>query len=477
MEKSLTTVLEITQTHIKLVQAKTISSRKIITAIQLKAISETTDESVAKTIKEIISASKIKLENLICVIPRSSTIVRNLRLPSQDPIEIEDMLDLQIKQQIPYSKEDIISDYLIIKKDVKGYSDVLLVTAHKSVIERYVKMLNLAGLDPDIFSLSSLGISNWYGFYQTGIDKSVGEVVLLINIDSSASDLCFCCLGNLIFSRSVSFGLDDLNSEKISGFIEQIHLTLASYRKEKDNPEVSKVILVSQSDKLTDLSQRLKSELSLAVEIINPLDNLPKDKGLLQLMPASIENISLTAMLGLALRGNESQLNLLPEDIYQKQKARSFKKEFMRSLTLFVLVAILVSLSVALNIYKKQRYLKQIKAAIEEIDPSVKMAERAAKKLTLIKQRLSRTTTSIDIIYELYNTLPAQMSLNVFSLDENDNVTVQGVSNQMSDVFSFQSSLEKSKYFKNVEVKYASKRRTKDAEITDFSITCQVNRK
>ncbi|MFH1655813.1 MAG: pilus assembly protein PilM [Candidatus Omnitrophota bacterium] len=470
MDKGITTVLEITQTHVKLIQAKSKPTGKIISSLEVREISEITNEAVAKTIKGLISESKIEPDNLICIIPRSSTIVRNLRLPSHDPSEIEDMLDFQIKQQIPYAQEDIISDYINISKDVKGYSDVLLVTAHKSVVERYLKILRLVGIDPEIFSLSSMGVNKWYNLSGRPDDQAV----LLVNIDSVVSDLCFCSEGNLIFSRSVSFGLNDINNEKLEGFIEQIHLTLATYRKEKNNPDISKIVLITQSDKLIELSGRLKSEFSLPVEKFNPLDKISKD--LVSEASENLENISLTASLGLALSEQEAQLNLLPDEVHDKQKARSLNKELVRSCAFLALAIILASIAVSLNIYKKQNYLKQIEAALEEIKPSVKMAEQATQKLSLIRKHLTATDTSIDIIYELYNILPAQMSLNVFSLDEQDNITLQGVSNQMSDIFSFQSSLEKSTHFKNVEVKYASKRRTREGEMTDFRITCQVNR-
>jgi len=470
MAKGLTTVLEITQTHVKLVQSKSTPTGKAITLIEVKDIIDTTDQTVSKVIKEIISASKIDPENLICIIPRSSSIVRNLRLPSQDPAEIENILDFQIKQQIPYAKEDIVSDYIVTGKDEAGFSDVLLVTVHKSIIQRYLNILNLANISPDVFSLSSLGISNWYSC----LDRASDSATLLVSIDSTVADLCLCYKNNLTFSRSVSFGLSDISEEKQEGFIEQLHLTLSTYRKDKNSPDISRIALVAQSDKLTGLSQKLQSEFSLPVEIIDPLESVPKDT--VSLIPVGLENVSVAAVLGLALSKKETQLNLLPEDIHEQQKAKSFKKDLVRSLVLLILVLVFATSAVLFNIYKKQRYSNELDSILKEMGPSVEMAEASGKKLSLIKDRLSATGTSIDIIYELYNILPAQMSLNVFSLDEKDNVTLQGVSNQMSEVFSFQSSLEKSNYFKNIEVKYASKRKTRQGEITDFRITCQVNR-
>ena len=123
-----------------------------------------------------------------------------------------------------------------------------------------------------------------------------------------------------------------------------------------------------------------------------------------------------------------------------------------------------------------EQYLKYLDAKFNEVGPIAKRIEDTTKKLELIREQLDYSNSGIDVIYELYNILPSSMSLNVFNLDEKGNLTLQGVSSQMSDIFSFQSKLEKSKNFKNVEVKYASKRMTSQGEITDFRITCQVGK-
>lgn len=475
MNKKLIAVLEITQTHVKLAVIKLGHAEKAVSFLGLKQIADTSNQTISKSIEELIKESRVKPESLFVVIPRSSIIARNLRLPSQDPAEIENMLDFQIKERIPYAKEDIISDYLTIIKDPKGYSDVLLATAHKSVIERYVEILNSIKINPRLFSLTSLGISKWYGLYLKNTKKLEKEIALLINLDNAVTDLCFCSGNDLFYSRSISFGLDDTSDEKIEGFIEQLHLTLTTYRKDKNNPEIAKIIIISQSDKIQSLSQKIRSEFSLSVETINPFKYTPE----LRIPAQDISNlgeISFTAMLGLGLGQEKEELNLLPEEIIKKQEMRSYKKETIFSVSLLILVIVILLSSVLLNIYKKEQYLKEIDATLNKINPQAENVESTTKKLELMKKHLDLSGSGIDIIYDLYNILPSSMSLNVFNLDDRGNLTLQGVSSQMSDIFSFQSDLEKSNNFKNIEVKYASKRRTRTGGLTDFRIECQVNR-
>jgi Tfp pilus assembly PilM family ATPase len=477
MYKGIIAVLEITQTHVKLVIARRDPRGNVVISLKIRQISDTSNQAVSRTLEKLILDSKIKTQSFICIIPRNLAIVRNLRLPSQDPVEVENMLDFQIREHIPYSKEDIITDYLMVRKDAQGYSDVLLATVHRSVLERYINILDSIDITPDIFSLSSLGISKWYGLYLANLNKVSKEVSLLVNIDSKVTDLCFCHGRNLVYSRSITFGLDDINNEKIEGFIEQLHLTLIAYRKQKFYPDISKIILITQSKKIETLIQKLKSEFSIPIEIVNPLENIIRSKRLSISNLADLKETSFTAILGFALGQTQEELNLLPEEIRKKQRAKSVKNELIVSGSFLLLAIFLAIASVWINIYKKEQYIKQLDTILKDIDPQVKAVEVTTKKLELIKEYLTTTTGSgIDIIYELYNILPTSMSLNVFNLDDKGNLTLQGVSTQMSDIFSFQSNLEKSDNFKNVEVKYASKRKTRKGELTDFRIICQVNR-
>ncbi|MDD2654470.1 MAG: pilus assembly protein PilM, partial [Candidatus Omnitrophica bacterium] len=359
MEKTLISVLEITQTHVKLVHAKSGHSGRSVVFVGVKEIKDSSNEIISKAVRELISDSKIKPTNLICVIARGSTIVRNLRLPSQDPAEIEDMLDFQIKQQIPYPKEDIISDYVITARYKDGYAEVLLVTAHKDVVDKYTHILNAVEVSPSVLSLSSVGIAKWYSFYRASSGKLRSEAVLLVNIDSVVTDLCFCSEGNPVFSRSLSFGINELNAEKIEGFLEQMHLTLTTYRKEKINPEVSRIVLLTQSSKATFLSQKLNLEFSLPVEIINPLANTPINKNA-HVGFAAIGDVSLTAIFGLALGLKEDEMNLLPDSERKKQNLKHFKKELFFSGSLFILTVLVIVGAAYLNIYKKEQYLKYL---------------------------------------------------------------------------------------------------------------------
>jgi len=53
-------------------------------------------------------------------------------------------------------------------------------------------------------------------------------------------------------------------------------------------------------------------------------------------------------------------------------------------------------------------------------------------------------------------------------------ISYKGTTRDTANVFNFIKALERIKYFKKVEVKYAAKKEIKGQTITDFSIACQI---
>src|SRR3990167_988360 len=166
MKDGLLTAIEITDTHIKLIQAQRLRHAGSLTHCDFKELPEPTDPAVSKVLSQMIKAARIKPSTVTAVIPRRFAILRHLSLPSHADSEIRKMVELQIAKQIPYPREDVVLDYLIIEKQPSGYSKVLIVAVHKDVINRYLKIFKDAGVNLNSLTLSSVGLLGWFNYWQ-----------------------------------------------------------------------------------------------------------------------------------------------------------------------------------------------------------------------------------------------------------------------------------------------------------------------
>ena len=78
--------------------------------------------------------------------------------------------------------------------------------------------------------------------------------------------------------------------------------------------------------------------------------------------------------------------------------------------------------------------------------------------------------TPLELINQLYKILPEGIYLETIDLDDKSSIAIRGTSESMSLVFSLQTALEASTFFKDIETKSTSSKQEKGKEMTAFEI-------
>src|SRR5437879_1760609 len=119
-------------------------------------------EEIPKTFVDLVKEGVGAADSILISIPRNLVTVRNLQLPTTDPRELNEMIGLQTAKQTPYSKEEIISDFQVVRRSPEGFTDVVLITTHRSVSNRCLKILDDCRLKAAGIRLSSHAVrSGW----------------------------------------------------------------------------------------------------------------------------------------------------------------------------------------------------------------------------------------------------------------------------------------------------------------------------
>ncbi len=100
--------------------------------------------------------------------------------------------------------------------------------------------------------------------------------------------------------------------------------------------------------------------------------------------------------------------------------------------------------------------------------------EEIEKRFGLLENRLRQKPTSLDMLYEINQIMPRQISLLYLNYEENNRITLHGQTQEINAVFMFVSALEKSQTLKGfgVKLRYATQKNTQLGEIVDFEIAC-----
>jgi len=477
-QEKVTTVFQIDNNWVRLIQVEELKHEKKISMIKAIEIANLSDENIALKISELAVELKINSRYLFLSIPRHLTTTRNLDLPSANPLEIKDMIELQIGKQTPYASDEVIKDYQILGSNADGYSKVLLVIVHRDIVDRYFKILDSAGLKVQKVSFSSEGLLNWMNLAFRG-KLTAEKVHILIEVDYDTSDFEVVLDDKLVFGRSISLGFSQFPGQLElwqKKFIEEVNHSIYAYQNEIMGKEIDKII-ISRPRLVGDSLDKavLEKEFGASVEIIDQFKDIPMtDEGANSYNNLVRTDLSFAGLIGLGLPAGENKIDLVPQEhqIGKAVKEKGKDLYFMGILLVFILVA--VSGVFLGRMYNKERYLGQLKQRLSQIDNKTKELNSMVRGIETIKDRVQTRAMSLNLLYEVHKSIPPEAHLISLTFDGKENITLRGEANEMSEVFDFVSKLEESDYFKNVKSKYATKRKVEDKEVTDFEISCPL---
>ncbi len=168
---------------------------------------------LADALKTLFSTSKIRNNKVVMALPEFTVFTRFLEFPGVKEEELESAVYYQAKEYIPMPVDEVQMDWIPLgyNQDRNAHK-VLLVAAPKKVIDIYINVANLAGLEP--LSIETESISIGRAMYRS---TKMGHVVML-DFGSSSTDMSIMLEGQLVFSQSIAIGSDSLTQAIVNKF-------------------------------------------------------------------------------------------------------------------------------------------------------------------------------------------------------------------------------------------------------------------
>ena len=433
----------------------------------LKQEGQKAEEKLQATLRSLPAATTF----LIGCLPRSSVTTRHLLLPSQDPKELRNMVALQVQRQIPFSKGKIVFDYRILEAVTNGRSHLFLVIAEEEVVHNALSLLQKVGTPPQIVSFSSWGLLNWAALHHA--PQEGDPFFLFLDVDRWNSHAEIVHHHQLYFSRSFPIGSEALKqADGPASFSREVSHFLGAFKKEFPEASLSFATLGGISEVLPKAKSALSGMLPFPIELL-PADSPLMTESLKGVLNQS--SMSFSSVLGLVL-ARSPVLNLLPEAVKQRQRRRSLRRQGSRIAVLALAFFFLFGFSVQGLLQERRRYLEDLQKELRRLDPLVSQTASMEKELEALRDRAAQSQQFLETVRTVYETIPATVSLTFLSL-EPDRVSLRGISQEISQVFSFAEALEKSPELEKVEVKNTSQRRLQDREVIDFRIDALLTTK
>jgi type IV pilus assembly protein PilM len=231
--------------------------------------------AIVEAIRSLLVNNNIKTKDVATSVSGHSVIIKTISLPAMTEEELEDQIQWEAEQHIPFDINDVNLDFHILSNGFEsdGKMEVLLVAAKKEIINDYINVITEAGLNPRIIDVESFAVE---GMFEANYNSESGEPAALVNIGASLININVVKNGLPAFTRDISSG----GNQYTEAIQKTLHVSFqeAEAIKMGGTPTIAgKEILPEEVDRaMRVVSDTLASEIARSLEFYSA--TAPEDR-------------------------------------------------------------------------------------------------------------------------------------------------------------------------------------------------------
>lgn len=262
--------------------------------------------ALAEAIKKLHQETRITTNRVVTALPEGEVFTRIIELPPMSDEEIASAIPWEAEQFIPRPLSEVTLDWQIVTRGQAGKvatkTKVFIVAAPKILMEKYLHVLNMAGLEVAAVETELIAATR-------ALLTPQSPPTMLVDFGAKTTDLAIVKGAQAVFTRSIStageaftraistglsldvaqaeeykraYGLEEKQLEgKIrqalapvfQAVLDELKRAVQSW-KEKEKEPLSQIILTGGTANLPQISAMLTQALGLEVQVADPLSKL-----------------------------------------------------------------------------------------------------------------------------------------------------------------------------------------------------------
>lgn len=292
--------------------------------------------AVVDAISQVLKRNKVRVREAALSVSGHSVIIKKIPLPLMTDEELQQSIQWEAEQYIPFDINDVFIDVEVLGRDqIQGHMDVLLVAAKRDMIMDHVTVAKEAGLDPRVVDVDAFCLQN---MFEVNYGIAEGQTIVLLDIGAGTININVVADGVTTFTRDISMGGNQFTEEiqkqlnityeeaetykrggdatdaviphEVEKVIQQVSESVAGeiqrsldfYAAMAADSGISRIYLSGGTGSIPSLGRIISRTSGVPVELINPFRNISVDEG--KFNPEFLESVGPLAAVsvGLALR-------------------------------------------------------------------------------------------------------------------------------------------------------------------------------
>lgn len=290
-------------------------------------------QAVSEAIKTLVKQTNTKTRDVIIALPESLVFTRVIEVPQLSERELASAIRWEAEQYVPLPLDQVNLDFTILRdtRDTQtSKMEVLLVASPKVLIEKYLRILDQADLNPVAAETEIISASR-------ALVRTVMNVktTLVVSLGAQTTDLAILRNGILAFTRSISAGGESLSRALVQGLdfnqnqaeqfkqtygldrnqlegkiltavkpimdtiISEIKRAVAYYQEKYPQEKVEVILITGGTAKLPGMVMYIAEEIGIEVQLGSPFIGIRRDE---RFMSFDQEGPTYCVAIGLALR-------------------------------------------------------------------------------------------------------------------------------------------------------------------------------
>lgn len=298
--------------------------------------------AVVEALQKVFHDAKIRQKECALSVSGQSVIIRKITVPMMTEAELEEQIQWEAEQHIPFDIKDVHVDYQVLRRRAEASQmDLLLVAAKRDQIEEYAQLARNAKLKPMVCDIDAFTVQNLFEYSRT---LPQDQTIALINVGASLSSLNIIANGVSAFTREIANGGNGITEEiqkqlnvphehaeaykcggsaspddpsragmvpeQVVQVIEAVSDTIAAeiqrsldfFMATSGEGEIARIYVTGGSANLAALSRAIERRARVSVETWSPVEKLTIEAKEVDPMLVQTRAAQLSVALGLSLR-------------------------------------------------------------------------------------------------------------------------------------------------------------------------------